>query len=192
MITATTLLRHGRRCCTVVLLFAASIVLVTGAHAGGLDDRRAVAIDTPEAVSHGELVFHGNYCGLGNRAGAKPVDALDKACMHHDACSPSGKIPSCACNARLVEEASAVARDPAQPAELQSLASLTATAAAAGLALCAPTAQGSPNPEAQVSPAPLKPVDAPAPVAEGRANASQALPVAPVPLHAVPRAPRAP
>lgn len=192
MITSTIRFRHGPRCCAAVLLFAASIALFAGAHANELDDRRAAAIDTPDAVSHGELVFHGNYCGLGNRAGAKPVDALDKACMHHDACTPSGKIPTCACNARLVEEASAVAQDPAQPAELRSLASLTATAAAAGLTLCATTAQGSPKPEALISPAPFKPVDAPAPVAEGRANASQALPVVPVPPHAAQHAPRAP
>ena len=166
MITSTILFRDGPRCSTAVLLFAASIALFAAAHASELDDRKAAAIDTPEAVSHGELVFHGNYCGFGNRAGAKPVDALDKACMHHDACTPSGKIPTFACNARLVEEASAVARDPAQPAELQSLASLTS--AAAGLALCATTAQDSPKPEALVSPAPLKPVDALAPVADGK------------------------
>ena len=191
MITSTTLFRYGQRCCYAVLLFAASIALFTGGHAGELDDRSAAVIDTPKAVSNGELVFHGNYCGLGNRARAAPVDALDRACMHHDACTPSGKSPSCECNARLVEEASAVARDPAQPAELKSLASLTATAAAAGLALCATTAQSS-KPEAQVSPAPVKPGEAPAPGAKRKANASQALPVVPVSPHATPHAPRTP
>ena len=192
MITSTTLFRHGQRFCTAVLLFAASIALFTGGHAGELDDRSAAVIDTPKAVSNGELVFHGNYCGLGNRARAAPVDALDRACMHHDACTPSGKIPSCACNARLVEEASAVARDPAQPAELQLLASLTATAAAAGLPLCATAAQRSPGPETKVSPAPLKPVDPSASVEKGQPNASQALPVAPVPPPTAPHARRAP
>ena len=74
------------------------------------------------------------------------------------------------------------------------MGTLTPKALAAALAIAAkpPIAQGSPKPEALISPAPLKPVDAPAPVAEGRANASQALPVVPVPPHAAPHAPRAP
>lgn len=186
MITSSTPFRHGQRCYTAVLLFVASTALFTGGHAGELDDRSAAVIDTPKAVSNGELVFHGNYCGLGNRARAAPVDALDRACMHHDACTPSGKIPSCACNARLVEEAGAVARDPAQPAELQLLASLTATAAAAGFALCATAAHRSPLPETKVSPGTIQPADRSTSVAEEKPNASQALPVAPVPPHAAP------
>lgn len=63
----------------------------------------------------GSLVFHGNYCGPGSRGpGLPPVDALDAACMRHDACSPAvGQgLPSCGCNARLRREASLVARDP--------------------------------------------------------------------------------
>lgn len=63
----------------------------------------------------GDLVFHGNYCGPGSRGvGRPPVDALDAACMHHDACSPAvgTGLPSCGCNARLAREASLVARSP--------------------------------------------------------------------------------
>ena len=66
----------------------------------------------------GSLVFHGNYCGPGSRGpGLPPVDALDAACMHHDACSPPvGRgLPSCGCNARLRREASLVARNPRTP-----------------------------------------------------------------------------
>ncbi|GJE25219.1 hypothetical protein LKMONMHP_0052 [Methylobacterium organophilum] len=63
-------------------------------------------------LSNGDLVFYGNYCGPGSKGpGLPPIDALDAACMHHDACSPavgSGALPSCGCNRRLYKEARAV------------------------------------------------------------------------------------
>ena len=68
-------------------------------------------------------VFHGNYCGLGNNGpGLPPTDALDAACMHHDACTPTGRVPSCACNARFLRESHAVAGSAAQPDDLKALA----------------------------------------------------------------------
>lgn len=75
-------------------------------------------------LMHGALLFHGNYCGAGNRGPhAPPVDALDRACMHHDACTPSlPALPSCACNARLRVEAGLVARNPRQPEDLRTTA----------------------------------------------------------------------
>ena len=88
----------------------------------------------PAPIDKGALLIHGNYCGLGNRAGRPPIDALDAACMHHDACMPAKGLVSCGCMARLQQEAEAVARDPAQPADVQILASTTAATAA--LALC--------------------------------------------------------
>ncbi len=75
---------------------------------------------TPD--TKGAFVFHGNYCGPGSRgAGLPPVDALDEACMHHDACSPPfGKgLPSCGCNARLTREAALIARRPGTPDDLR-------------------------------------------------------------------------
>ncbi|MGY2051733.1 hypothetical protein [Methylobacterium sp. JK268] len=82
-------------------------------------------------LTDGSLVFHGNYCGPGDRGpGRPPVDALDRACMHHDACTPAGGIPSCGCNARLQREAAAVARSPRQPADLRDLAALVSQSAA--------------------------------------------------------------
>jgi hypothetical protein len=192
MITSVKFFRHWQRCCTAVLLCASfSNASVPAAQAGELDDRRAAAIDTPEAVSHGELVFHGNYCGPGNRSGAKPVDALDVACMHHDACTPSGKIQSCACNSRLVEEATAVAQDPAQPAALQSLATLTAAAATAGLVLCTSAKDGLPEEKTKVLPSLINPADSSVSLPERKTDALQALPVAPNPQATV-LAPRAP
>lgn len=76
-------------------------------------------------LNRGALLFHGNYCGPGNRAPLPPVDALDRACMHHDACSPdagSGRLPTCGCNRRLRAEALVVARSPRQAAELRATA----------------------------------------------------------------------
>ena len=146
-------------CFTIVLLCATSFASVTGVKGDDRDDRKAAAVDTPDAIKRGELVFHGNYCGLGNRAGAEPIDALDLACMHHDACTPTGKVQSCPCNARLAEEASAVARDPTQTAELQSLAVLTAAAATAGKALCIPSAPAAER-ATGVASLPVRPADA--------------------------------
>lgn len=88
----------------------------------------------PAPIDKGALLIHGNYCGLGNRPGRPPVDALDVACMHHDACMPAKGLPSCGCMANLQHAAEAVARNPAEPADVQILAS--ATAATAALALC--------------------------------------------------------
>jgi hypothetical protein len=176
---------YWRRCCAIILLFAATFALVTGVRADERQDKVAASVDTPDAVKHGELVFHGNYCGVGNRAGTEPIYALDMACMHHDACTPTGKAQSCACNARLAEEAGAVARDPTQTAELQSLATLTATAAAAGMVLCVPAVL-----TAGVASAPPNPAGASDSAAEAPAGAGLAPPLELVaPAAAVPTAP---
>lgn len=64
-----------------------------------------------QAEEDGDLLFHGNYCGPGGRAGLPPVDALDAACQRHDACSPAvgTGLPSCGCNAQLAREAALIA-----------------------------------------------------------------------------------
>ena len=82
----------------------------------------------------GALVFHGNYCGPGSRgAGRPPIDALDRACMHHDACSPpvGQGLPSCACNDELEREASLVAHSPRIREDLRSAAEFVAIGAKA-------------------------------------------------------------
>ncbi|MBE7219387.1 MAG: hypothetical protein INR64_13010 [Caulobacteraceae bacterium] len=74
-------------------------------------------------------VFHGNYCGLGDKGpGLPPTDALDEACMHHDACTPSGGVPSCACNAAFRRETHAVAIGADQPDDLKALAGMVEAA----------------------------------------------------------------
>lgn len=83
-------------------------------------------------VAHGTVLIHGNYCGPGNRSPRKPVDALDEACMHHDACSPPrGQVATCSCNDRLDREASAIAGDPRYAQSLRETATLVAETAIA-------------------------------------------------------------
>ncbi|WP_442919367.1 phospholipase A2 family protein [Methylobacterium sp. SyP6R] len=61
-------------------------------------------------VVAGKALFHGNYCGKGQRGeGLAPIDDLDAACMRHDACYDAAGYSSCACDAALKREASVVA-----------------------------------------------------------------------------------
>lgn len=124
----------------VAFLLCASVALAPAAEArsGQLRARQSIAEDGHH-IDPGGLLFHGNYCGPGSRPGTRPVDALDAACMRHDACARFNALPSCACNARLQYEAAAIARNPAQPPDIQFLASFTA--AGAGLLLCQPPSQ---------------------------------------------------
>lgn len=81
-----------------------------------------------QALRRGPLLIHGNYCGIGNRPGTAPVDALDAACRRHDACTHANRLPNCACDDRLRHEATAIAEASDTPAELKALASATAAA----------------------------------------------------------------
>jgi hypothetical protein len=139
----------------------------------------------PAVATDGATLIHGNYCGAGNRPGKPPIDALDLACMNHDACSPTGGMPTCECNARLRAEAFAVSQDKRQTPELRSLASLTA--AAASVMLCNPMAKDAVIPAPAVEPtvapvvqAPLAPL--PAPQAVGTQVPVATAPVAPPPV----------
>ena len=82
-------------------------------------------------MSAPQLLVHGNYCGLGNRAPLQPIDALDRACARHDACTPAGGLPSRPCNLRLSLEADLIARDPRQPDDIRAAARFIAFGAAA-------------------------------------------------------------
>jgi tRNA(fMet)-specific endonuclease VapC len=84
----------------------------------------ALAGTTPKPL------LHGNYCGPGNNAPLAPIDALDEACAHHDACTPDGGLPSKTCNLRLQSEAESVAQDPSQPDDLRAMAGIVASGAA--------------------------------------------------------------
>ncbi len=86
------------------------------------------------ALRSGPLLIHGNYCGIGNRPGTEPVDALDTACMHHDACTTTGTLPSCACDDGLRADATLVAQDPATPPDVRAVA--LATAAGMAVLIC--------------------------------------------------------
>ena len=75
------------------------------------------------------MLIHGNYCGPGNNAPLPPIDALDAACARHDACTPEGGLPTPACNLRLKQEATLVARDPRQTRDLRAMAGFVAATA---------------------------------------------------------------
>jgi hypothetical protein len=125
---------------SVVFILCACVVLTAMAEAWSEEfHARQSAAGDGHHIDQGGLLFHGNYCGPGSRSGTRPVDALDAACMRHDACARFNALPSCACNARLQYEAAAIARDPAQRPDIQFLASITA--AGAGLLLCQPPSQ---------------------------------------------------
>ena len=87
---------------------------------------RAQEIVPPGPSGRGAFLIHGNFCGPGNRGpGYGPIDALDLACAHHDACSTdpnSGILTACACHRRLQVEAGIVARDPRTPARTRQTA----------------------------------------------------------------------
>ena len=85
----------------------------------------------PAALGRPTILIHGNYCGPGNNAPLPPIDALDAACMRHDACTPDRGLPTKACNRRLEREATAVALDRRQPDNLRAMAGAVATFAAA-------------------------------------------------------------
>lgn len=85
-------------------------------------------------VVAGEALFHGNYCGKGSRGeGLPPIDALDAACMRHDACYDAAGTSACACDATLRREATAVSDDPSVPLETRRRA-LSVTQATAAMA----------------------------------------------------------
>lgn len=90
------------------------------------------ALSAPAALAGTapKALLHGNYCGPGNNAPLAPIDALDEACAHHDACTPDGGLPSKACNLRLQSEAEGVAQDPSQPEDLRAMAGIVASGAA--------------------------------------------------------------
>lgn len=133
-------MRFRLECLCTAFLLCASVapIAATEARPGQFRARQLIAGDGHH-IDPGGLLFHGNYCGPGSRPGTRPVDALDAACMRHDACARSNALPSCACNARLQYEAASIARNPAQPPDIQFLASFTA--AGAGLLLCQPPSQ---------------------------------------------------
>lgn len=86
-----------------------------------------------QRVVAGRELFHGNYCGKGQRGeGLAPIDALDAACMRHDACYGTAGYSSCNCDATLRREATAVSDDPSVSLETRRRA-LSVTQATAAM-----------------------------------------------------------
>jgi hypothetical protein len=139
MIQRSTLLLRRSFFALAVAFCAAGAMTSTTAQARERHASPATAGETGPGED-GSLLFHGNYCGPGNRPGTRPIDALDAACMHHDFCGSPEGLKSCACNASLQREAEAVSRDPAQPPDVQFLAGVTAAGSA--LLICDHSPQG--------------------------------------------------
>ena len=95
-----------------------------------LSGHPAAAQQIPDG--EGALLFHGNYCGPGNRGLDKaPIDELDAACRSHDLCYGSAPITTCSCNAGLARDASKVALSPKTEPDVAVLAGVVANGALA-------------------------------------------------------------
>jgi hypothetical protein len=161
------------RCSCAALLMSCTVVATAPLYAQERTSGARAARSNPAVATDGATLIHGNYCGAGNRPGKPPIDALDLACMNHDACTPASGIPNCDCNARLRDEAAAVAGDPRQAPELQSLAALTSAAAA--VMICKPMIDAA-----------VPPVAAPVPVARDAPAAGAPVAIAPAPVAGAP------
>ena len=166
-----------RGACVALLVFGGAAAGTGSVSAQDAASTRRSLTGNAAVATNGATLIHGNYCGSGNIPGKPPIDALDLACMSHDACTPSGGVPSCECNIRLRDEAMAVSRDPRQAPELRSLASLTA--AAASVMICNPTITDA------VATPPAAPQVAPAPAASQAAIPAAPTPVPPAPVPTV-------
>lgn len=85
------------------------------------------AQEMPGQSMQPKLLIHGHYCGPGNDGpSVAPVDALDAACMRHDACMPDVGLPSCGCHRRLKRDASLIAASLRHSEDIRMLAGLIA------------------------------------------------------------------
>lgn len=78
----------------------------------------------------GKALFHGNYCGAGQRGERlAPIDDLDAACFRHDTCYDAAGSRSCNCDRILRREASDVSERPSVALEVRKRALTVAQAA---------------------------------------------------------------
>ncbi|WP_407528163.1 hypothetical protein [Methylobacterium oryzisoli] len=97
---------------------------------GGLPEEPTAPRGDLAAVLTGQDLFHGHYCGAGQRGeGLAPTDALDAACQRHDACFEAAGHRSCACNLSLQREATFVSERPGLALEIRRRALSVAQAA---------------------------------------------------------------
>lgn len=78
----------------------------------------------------GRDLYHGNYCGYGNRGSdLPPVDELDAVCKRHDECYDAAQRRSCRCDRALKRDALAIANAARFSRELRARAASIAEAA---------------------------------------------------------------
>ncbi|MBX9934067.1 MAG: hypothetical protein K2Y56_21540 [Methylobacterium sp.] len=85
---------------------------------------------SPLDAATGRDLYHGNYCGVGQRGeGLPPTDALDAACQRHDSCYATAGYRSCACDKTLKLEAAIVSERPTVSLQVRQRALSVAEAA---------------------------------------------------------------
>lgn len=85
---------------------------------------------SPLDAATGRDLYHGNYCGVGQRGeGLAPTDALDAACQRHDSCYAAAGYRSCACDKTLKLEAAIVSERPTVSLQVRQRALSVAEAA---------------------------------------------------------------
>lgn len=105
---------------------------------GGIPEEPVAPRGALPNVLLGRELFHGNYCGAGQRGeNLPPIDALDAACMRHDACYDAAGHRSCACDRTLKREAANVSERPDVALEVRRRA-LLVVEAAEGMGCTAP------------------------------------------------------
>lgn len=99
-----------------------------GAPPAIIDRQKPPGGSVADAIS-GRALYHGNFCGHGNRGDVEPIDALDAACKRHDDCYDRAQRRSCACDRTLKQEALAAADNPGLSREVRARAGAVAQAA---------------------------------------------------------------
>jgi len=79
----------------------------------------------PRAALGGEAqapLFHGHWCGAGDRDRAAPVDAFDAACRAHDLCYERVGRNACSCNRAFLKATARLVKDPGTEESIRSKA----------------------------------------------------------------------
>src|SRR5690606_1532637 len=72
-----------------------------------------LTVEAAEATQSGApSLFHGNWCGAGDRNRSSPVDALDAACRAHDLCYERSGRNACTCDKALLRATARLIRNP--------------------------------------------------------------------------------
>src|SRR5947208_15457135 len=102
-----------RSCVVFVLCAGVILTAMAEARSGEFHSKQSIG-GNGHHIDDGGWLFHGNYCGPGNRPGTRPVDALGAAFLPYGACGRFNAAPRCTCNGRPQSSGTAGAAGPAQ------------------------------------------------------------------------------